>query len=77
MARGQVIHQKHDANGNPTGRSNENTILDTHLYEVEFSGGEITELTDEIIAELMYAKYNVDGNEYLLSDVFVDFQLLV
>ena len=32
MARGQVVCQKHDANGNPIHRSNQNPILDTHLY---------------------------------------------
>ena len=53
MARGQVICQKHDANGNPIGRSNQNPILDTHLYEVEFPGGEMTELAANIIAESM------------------------
>ena len=38
---GQVVHLKHDADGNTLGRSNQNLILDTHLYEVEFPGGEI------------------------------------
>ena len=40
MARGRVVCQKHDANGNLIGRSNQNLILDTCLYEVEFPGGE-------------------------------------
>ena len=40
MARGKVVHQKHDANGNLIVRSNQNPILDTCLYEV---GGEITD----------------------------------
>ena len=53
MARGQVICWKHDADGNIIGRSNQNPILDTHLYEVEFPGGEMTELAANIIAESM------------------------
>ena len=53
MARGQVVHRKHNANGNPIGRSNYNPILDMHLYEVEFPGGEMTELAPNIIAESM------------------------
>ena len=32
---------KHDANGNPNGRSHQNPMLDIHLYEREFPGGEI------------------------------------
>ena len=51
MARNQVEHQKQDANGNPC------------LYEVEFPGGEITELAANIIAELMYAQCDIDRNE--------------
>ena len=44
MVRGQVMHQKLDADGNPIGRSNKNLTLDTHLYEVEFPGEEMSEL---------------------------------
>ena len=72
MAKGQVVHQKNDANGNPMGRSNQNPILDTCLYEVKFPGGEITELAVNIIAELMYVQCNVDGNEYLLFEAFIN-----
>ena len=42
LARGQVVCQKQDANGNPIGRSNQNPILDTCLYEMEFPGVETT-----------------------------------
>ena len=56
MVRGQVVGWKHDADGNPIGRSNQNFILDTFLYEVEFPGGEINKLAANIIAELMYAQ---------------------
>ena len=51
MVRGQVVWWKHDADGNPIGRSNQNFILDTFLYEVEFPGGEINKLAANIIAE--------------------------
>ena len=43
MTRAQGAHQKHDAGGNTIGRSNQNPILDTHLYEVEFPVFEITD----------------------------------
>ena len=71
MARGQVICQKQDANCNLIGRSNQNPILDTYLYEVEFPGGEITELV-VIIAESMYAQCDANGNEYLLLESFIN-----
>ena len=59
MTRGQVICQKHDADGNPVGRSNKNSILDTHLYEVEFPGEDMTELAANIIAESIYAQCDI------------------
>ena len=71
MARGQVVCQKHDATGNPSGKLNQSPILDICLYEVEFPGGEMTELTVNIIAGSMHAQYDVDGNEYLLLEAFV------
>ena len=55
MARGQVVCQKHDADGNLLGRSNHNPVLDTLLYAVELPREEITELAANIIAESMYA----------------------
>ena len=39
IARGHIVHLKCDADGNPMSRSNQNYILVTHLYEVEFSRG--------------------------------------
>ena len=39
------------------------TTLDTCLYEVEFPGGEITEVAANIMAESMYAHCDVNGNE--------------
>ena len=67
-----MVHCKQDADGNLIGRSNQNPILDTCLYEVEFPGGEITELAANMIAEPMYAQHDVDGNEYLLLEAFIE-----
>ena len=70
-------HEKHDANDNPIGRSNQNPILDTFLYEVEFHGGEVTELAANITTESMYAHCNVNGNEYLLLESITDKSRLI
>ena len=61
MARGCMVCWKHDADGNLIGRSNQNPILDRHLHEVEFPGGEMTELAVNDIAESMYAQSDVMG----------------
>eukprot|EP00804_Cyclotella_cryptica_P002927 CCRYP_013278-RA/>CCRYP_013278-RA protein AED:0.25 eAED:0.29 QI:0/0/0/1/1/1/2/0/233 len=74
MARGKVVRQKRDAEGNPIGRANNNPILDTRQYEVQFADGEVTELTANAIAEAMFAQCDEDGNEYVLFDSFVDFR---
>ena len=75
MARGYVEARSRDANENVMGRSHTNPILDTRMYQVEFAGGEVTELTANVITESMYAQCNSEGNDYLLLDVLVDYQL--
>ena len=50
-----------------------NQTLDTSMYQVEFAGGEVTELTVNIIAESTYALCDADGNKYLLLDMIVDY----
>ena len=44
------------------------------MYQVEFPGGEVTELTTNVIAESMYSQCDADGNKYLLLNVLVDYQ---
>ena len=72
MATDWVVHWKHDADGNPIGRSNQNPILDTRLCDVEFHGGEMTELAAIIIAKSMYVQCDVHKNEYHLLEAFID-----
>ena len=73
MARGHVIMQCHITSGNTMERAHINPILDTKIYQVEFAGGKVTELTSNVIAESLYAQCNADGNEYLVLDVLVDY----
>ena len=73
MARGHVVARSREAKGNVMGRSHTSPILDTRMYQVEFAGSEVTELTTNIIAESMYAQCDPEGNEYLLLDALVDY----
>ena len=50
MARGHVAATSLEANGNVMDRYRTILILDTRMYQVEFAGGKITELTANIIA---------------------------
>ena len=63
MARGHVVARSRYANGNVIGTSHTNLILDTRMYQVEFAGGKITELTTNVIAESMYTQWDSEGNE--------------
>ena len=65
MARVHAMAFSHDVNGNIMGRAHTNPILDTRMYQVEFAGIEVKDLTSNIIHESMYAKHEADGNEYL------------
>ena len=72
MARSHVVVLSHDANENMMGRAHTNPILNTRMYQVEFLGGDVTELTTNVIAESLHAQCDAD-NEYLLLDVLVDY----
>ena len=58
IAQGQVVARSHDANENVMSRFHTNPILDTRTYQVEFAGGKVTELTNNVITESMYAQCN-------------------
>ena len=65
MARGQVVCWKHNANGYIISRSNQNTILDTHLYEVEFPGEEMTDLVAKSLqSQCMPSVMSMEMNTY-------------
>ena len=51
MARGKVVSCKCNANRNIIGRTNAFTIFVMRIYEDEFLGGEVTELTTNTIAQ--------------------------
>ena len=61
-----------DFEGQPIGKADKNPILDTRVYDVEFSDGENAELGANIIAECMYAQCDIEGNQYRLMDHIVD-----
>ena len=49
MVRGHVVAFSHDDSGNMMDRAHANAIFDTRMYQVEFAGDEVTELTANII----------------------------
>ena len=73
-SRGKVIRQKRDAYWNAVGRENDNPILDTREYYVEFDNGEVRKLTENMIAESIYYACDGYGNDYLMMDLIEDYQ---
>lgn len=74
MARGRVVSRKRDRDNNPVGRAHSNPILDTREYNVLFDDGQQMELTANLIAESMYSQCDLEGNQYLLLDTFIDYR---
>ena len=72
FARRKIARRKKDVDGNTIFWVNQNIILDNRQYEVEFTDGEVTELTSNGISELIYAQCDKDGNDVLLLNYFVD-----
>jgi hypothetical protein len=76
MVKGRVTARKRDQDGNPVGHANDNPILDTRSYIVNFDDGDQTELTANMIAESLYLQCDPDGNQYVLLEEIVDHQRL-
>ena len=72
-ARGRVTAWARDSDGNPMLLANPNPILDSRKYIVEFEDGTEAGLTENDIAQSMYAQFDPDGNQYLMLDSIVDF----
>ena len=49
-------------------------MIDTRKYSVEFDDEEVSELTENLIAESLYAAWDDSGNEYPMMESIVDYQ---
>jgi len=68
----KVTKRLRDANGVPIGVANDNPILDTRVYEVEYMDGRKASLAANAIATNMFAQIDDDGNRFVLLDSIVD-----
>ena len=69
-----MLKRERDNDDNIIGRANDNPILDTIGYVVEFEDGEQAELAANTIAQSMYAQCDPDGNQYVMFDSIVYFR---
>ena len=72
MCPGKVTKRVTDSDGNPIGRANDLPTLDTRRYVVEFEDGDEMELAANVIAERMVEDVDVEGNDLLMLEAFVD-----
>ena len=70
----KVTKRLKDAHGNPIGTANDNPILDTRMYEVQFADGYKQAMTANVIAENMFANVDEEGHRHLLLDSIIDFR---
>jgi hypothetical protein len=68
----KVTKRLRDANGIPIGTANDNPILDTRVYEVEYMDGHKASLAANAIAENMFAQVDDEGNRFVMLESIVD-----
>ena len=71
-ASARVKKRLKDANGLPIGISNENPILNSRVYEVEYQDGHKASMTANAIAQNLFAQVDAEGNRHGLFDEIVD-----
>ena len=70
----KVTKRLRDANGIPIGTADNNPILDTRMYEVEFMDGTKQLLSANYIAENVFAQVDQDGNHQVRLDEIIDYR---
>jgi hypothetical protein len=68
----RVTKRLKDKDGLPIGRANNNPILNTRMYEVEYPGGHKASLVANAIAENMFAQVNDEGNQHVLFEEIIN-----
>ena len=68
----KVTKRLRDADGIPIGTANENPILDSRMYEVEYQDGTKASLAANYIAENLFMLVDPEGNRHVLLDELID-----
>jgi hypothetical protein len=68
----KVTKRLRDKDGLPIGKANDNPILDTRMYQVEYSDGHKASLAANAIAENMFAQVDAEGNRHVLFKEIID-----
>ena len=71
----KVTKRLRDANGIPIGTANENPILDSCMYEVEYQDSTKSSLAANYIGENLFAQVDQEGNRHILLDELIDYRV--
>ena len=69
----RVTKRLKDTEGRPIGFANDNQILDTQMYEVEYSNGYKKRLAANKFAKNLFSKVDAEGNHHVLFDKITDY----
>ena len=69
---GRVTKRIKDQHGNPVGVANDNPILDTRMYNVEFEDGHSEAISANIIAENLFSQVDEEGRRHAIFDEIID-----
>jgi hypothetical protein len=70
----RVTKRLKDKDGLPIGRANNNPILDTRMYEVEYPDGHKASLAANAIAESTFAQVGDEGNRHVLFEEIIEYR---
>ena len=71
----KVMKRLRDADGIPIGMANENPILDSRMYKVEYQDGTKASLMANYIAKNLFAQVDQEGNMHVLHDKIIDYRV--
>ena len=63
-----VVNRTHDLKGVPIGQRNNNPLLDTRIYDLQFPDGKIEQHTANTIAECIYSDIDDEGHTYTMMN---------
>ena len=73
MRNARVLRRSKDLNGNIIGTYDDNPMLNTIVYDVEFPDGAVKQYAANTIADNMYAQVDSEGYQHSLLDSIIDF----
>ena len=75
MQQGTIKQRKRNHDGTLVGSANDNPLLDTSVYEVEFADGSYDEYSSNVIAENLYNHVDDNGNSHTLLSAIIDHEV--